>query len=290
MRRKKKEGFFFFQKRGGLSVRVAFVLVNRGRWWSWDRTCGVLVVDVMVQPTDAGREPRYIFHKRQRKVMALIPLKARSGIAALTFAAAVVPFVSATAAKATMIAFHDLTDTVDVTVNPLSALIARIPGEGEFLQVMVKSEDQNPNTIKEATGGIRFFEPDGNEVSDILQAKITKNPEREGSFFTLLSFGSDPNFGTLFNTFGFTNIMETGDLQQVGLAADPDKGIPDSQFRIRTESGGLQVITLPTDLEIFVESDIEGFVPGPVVGAGLPGLLAACASLFAWWRRRPKIS
>lgn len=27
-------------------------------------------------------------------------------------------------------------------------------------------------------------------------------------------------------------------------------------------------------------------VPGPVVGAGLPGLLLACASMFAWYRRR----
>jgi hypothetical protein len=34
-----------------------------------------------------------IFHKRRRKIMALIPSKARAGIAALPFAAAVAPFV-----------------------------------------------------------------------------------------------------------------------------------------------------------------------------------------------------
>jgi hypothetical protein len=43
---------------------------------------------------------RGILHKGQRKVMTLIPLKTRTGTAALTLAAVVAPFVLATRAKA----------------------------------------------------------------------------------------------------------------------------------------------------------------------------------------------
>jgi hypothetical protein len=57
---------------------------------------------------------RGIFHKGQRKIMALIPLKARTGIAALTFAAVVAPFVLATQTKAIVINFPGDIETVIV--------------------------------------------------------------------------------------------------------------------------------------------------------------------------------
>jgi hypothetical protein len=117
----------------------------------------------------------------------------------------------------------------------------------------------------------------GNGVSDVLSlfSFVSVDGVPVGFLATFQSDGetgiSPPpgNFPS-----GVTNLLETGDLQLLTPAG----------FTVTLPGAGL------VPLAVSARSDAVEGVPGPVVGAGLPGLLFACGGLLAWWRRRQKIA
>jgi hypothetical protein len=129
--------------------------------------------------TEAGCALR---HLPRRKIMTFIPLKARAGIAGLTIAAALLPFVWANSAKALAINFLDgeasdaLFGMVQVTEN--GVLVTPPVQIREFIQTRsIQSTDANASV---GVGGIIFVEPGTNIVSDILQVTITGVADARG--------------------------------------------------------------------------------------------------------------
>ena len=225
--------------------------------------------------------------------MALFRSKARAGIAALTFAAAVAPFVLAMPANA-------ITIVIDDGITPDGSIHTTIVDDQGNAQVFQQREgglppSPNPlagpfesNVFQESStpgkGGIVFVEPSTSEISDILLIDIGPQVPFPGfgTQKTSFAFFSDPAvlLGTI-DTTNFNFFDETGNLQQVGVAVRLPSGLVEDRFFKNRLNGN--TMFLPENIKIFVRSDVDA-VPEPSTWAMM--ILGFAGIGFMAYRRR----